>query len=72
MLHKLIVKTEEPVYVMQFKIREKVNEWLWLGIIQPPRSQFNSPVFLMPKKVRKHKVVQDFCSLKPTHMWTST
>jgi hypothetical protein len=42
-LHKLFMKTEEPVYVKQFKIPEahhhylqdQVREWLRLGIIQP-------------------------------------
>jgi hypothetical protein len=45
-LHKLFMKTEEPVYVKQFKIPEahqsylqdQVREWLRLGIIQPSRS----------------------------------
>jgi hypothetical protein len=45
-LHKLFMKTEEPVYVKQFKIPEahqsylqdQVREWLKLGIIQPSRS----------------------------------
>jgi hypothetical protein len=42
-LHKLFMKTEEPVYVKQFKIPEahhqylqdQVREWLRLDIIQP-------------------------------------
>jgi hypothetical protein len=45
-LHKLFMKTEEPVYVKQFKIleahqsylQEQVRERLRLGIIQPSRS----------------------------------
>ncbi len=44
--HKLFMKTEEPVYVKQFKIPEahhrylqdQVHEWLKLGIIQPSQS----------------------------------
>ncbi len=67
-LHKLFMKTEEPVYVKQFKIPEahqnylqdQVREWLKLGIIQPSRSRYNSPVFLIQKKDRTHRVVQDF------------
>jgi hypothetical protein len=70
-LHKLFMKTEEPVYVKQFKIPEahqsylqdQVREWLRLGIIQPSRSRYNSPVFLVQKKDGTHRVVQDFRSL---------
>ncbi len=70
-LHKLFMKTKEPVYVKQFKIPEahqnylqdQVREWLKLGIIQPSRSRYNSPVFLIQKKDGTHRVVQDFRSL---------
>jgi hypothetical protein len=70
-LHKLFMKTEEPVYVKQFKIpeahqsylQEQVWEWMRLGIIQPSRSRYNSPVFLVQKKDGTHQVVQDFRSL---------
>jgi len=69
--HKLFMKTEEPTYVKQFKIPEahhqylqdQVREWLRLGIIQPSRSQYNSPVFLVEKKEGTKRVVQDFRSL---------
>jgi hypothetical protein len=65
------MKTEEPVYVKQFKIpeshqsylQEQVREWMRLGIIQPSRSRYNSPVFLVQKKDGTHQVVQDFRSL---------
>jgi len=57
-LHKLFMKTDEPVYVKQFKIPEahhhylqdQVKEWLRLGIIQPSRSRYNSPVFLVSRR----------------------
>ncbi len=70
-LHKLFMKTEEPVYVKQFKIPEahhqylqdQVKEWLRLGIVQPSQSRYNSPVFLVEKKDGTKRVVQDFCSL---------
>jgi hypothetical protein len=69
--HKLFMKTEEPVYVKQFKIPEahhrylqdQVREWLRLGIIQPSQSRYNSPVFLVEKKDGTKRVVQDFQSL---------
>jgi hypothetical protein len=70
-LHKLFMKTEEPIDIKQFKIPEahqnylqdQVREWLKLGIIQPSRSRYNSPVFLVQKKDGTHRVVQDFRSL---------
>jgi Retroviral aspartyl protease len=57
-LHKLFMRTAEPVYMKQFKIQEahqhylqeQVQEWLKLGIIQPFRSRYNSLVFLVEKK----------------------
>jgi hypothetical protein len=69
--HKLFMKTEEPIYVKQFKIpvahhrylQNQVREWLRLGIIQSPRSRYNSPVFLVEKKDSTKRVVQDFRSL---------
>jgi hypothetical protein len=70
-LHKLFMKTDEPVYVKQFKIPEahhqylqdQVKEWLRLGIIQPSQSRYNSLVFLVEKKDGSKRVVQDFRSL---------
>jgi hypothetical protein len=61
-LHKLFMKTEEPIYVKQFKIpkahqnylQDQVREWLKLAIIQPTRSHYNSPVFLVQKKDGTH------------------
>ncbi len=53
--------------IKQFKIPEalqdQVKEWLWLGIIQPSRSRYNSPVFLVQIKDGTHQVVQDFRTL---------
>jgi hypothetical protein len=65
------MKTEEPIYVKQFKIpeahhhylQEQVREWLRLRIIQPSRSRYNSPVFLVEKKDGTQRVVKDFRSL---------
>ena len=69
--HKLTMKTPEPVFVKQFKIpeahqhylHEQIREWLKLGIIEPSRSKYNSPLFLVQKKDGSYRVVQDFRSL---------
>jgi hypothetical protein len=52
-LHKIMIKMEEPVYIQQFKIpdahQEEVKkhcaESLKLGIIQPDHNKFNTSIF---------------------------
>jgi len=69
--HEIHLKTDEPVYVKQFKmpdvhrdyLEEQVKEWLKLGIVQPTRSRYNSPMFLVNKKDGGFRVVQDFRAL---------
>ena len=69
--HEIHLKSEEPVYVKQFKmpdvhrdyLEEQVKEWLKLGIVQPSRSRYNSPMFLVNKKDGGFRVVQDFRAL---------
>ena len=77
LLHEISLKTEEPVYVKQFKIpdahREEVEkhvkEWLKLGVIQPARSKYNSPIFAVMKKNGGVRLVQDFRALNAhTHV----
>ncbi|MCZ2208037.1 hypothetical protein, partial [Cylindrospermopsis raciborskii] len=71
LLHDIALKTEEPVYVKQFKIpdahrievEKHVNEWLKMGVIQPARSKFNSPIFAVAKKNGGIRLVQDFRAL---------
>jgi Reverse transcriptase (RNA-dependent DNA polymerase)/RNase H-like domain found in reverse transcriptase/gag-polyprotein putative aspartyl protease len=69
--HEITLKTKEPIYIKQFKIPEAhqqevenyVKEWLKLGVIQPSRSKYNSPVFVVAKKDGGLRIVQDFRAL---------
>ncbi len=57
-MHKIALKTQEPIYVKQFKIpdahrkevKRHVLEWLKLTVIQPARSWYSSPIFAVMKK----------------------
>ena len=77
LMHEIALKTEEPIYVKQFRIPEAhrdevekhVNEWLKMGVIQPARSKFNSPIFAVEKKNGSVRLVQDFRALnEQTHV----
>ena len=69
--HEISLKNNAPVYVKQFKIPEMhlneveihLQEWLKLGIIEPCRSRYNSPLFLVAKKDGGLRIVQDFRAL---------
>ncbi len=71
LMHEIALKTEEPIYVKQFKIPDAhqkeverhVQEWLKLGVIQPACSQYNSPIFAVMKKDGTVRLVQDFRAL---------
>jgi len=71
LMHEISLKTDEPVYVKQFKIPDAhqeeverhVTEWLKLGVIQPARSKYNSPIFAVMKKNGGVRLVQDFRAL---------
>ena len=71
LMHEINVKNNEPIFVKQFKIpdahrhylEDQVRDWLKLGIVQPSRSRYNSPLFLVKKKDGTFRVVQDFRAL---------
>ncbi len=71
LIHEIALKTSEPIYVKQFKIPDAhhqeverhVLEWLKLGVIQPARSRYNSPIFAVVKKDGGVRLVQDFWAL---------
>jgi transposase InsO family protein len=71
LMHEITLKTNEPIYVKQFKIPEAhredvekhVAEWLKLGVVQPSRSRYNSPLFVVMKKNGGIRLVQDFRAL---------
>ena len=68
LLHEIELKTPEPVYIKQFKIpdahREEVEKhvakWLKLGVVQPTRSKYNCPIFVVAKKNGGLRIVKDF------------
>ncbi len=70
--HKIHLKTQDPVYRKQFKIREAhhhfieqtLDEWLKLGVVKRSNSLYNSPIFCIPKKQGQGlRIVQDFREL---------
>jgi hypothetical protein len=57
-MHDIELKTEDPIYIKQFRIPEAqretvqkhIEELLKLGVVRPSRSKFNSPIFVVNKK----------------------
>ena len=57
-LHEIMLKTDEPIFVKQFKIldvhmeevEKHVVKWLKLGVIELARSKYNSLIFAVAKK----------------------
>ena len=77
LLHDITLKTTEPIFVKQFRIPDAhqaeverhVVEWLKLGVVEPARSKYNSPIFAVLKKNGGIRLVQDFRALnQQTHV----
>jgi hypothetical protein len=74
--HRIDLKNKEPTYRKQFpipdahrgKLEKPVNEWLKMGLIQPSKSRYNSPLFMVPKKDGSLRVVQDSRDLNAKSM----
>ena len=72
MQHKIHLKNNEPVYTKQFHLPSNhldlvskwVKDWVKIGIVQPTRSAYNSPIFCVPKpKGDGLRVVLDYRKL---------
>jgi hypothetical protein len=57
-MHHIKLKSEDLIYIKQFRILEAqreavqkhIEELLKLGVVRPSRSKFNSPIFVVKKK----------------------
>jgi hypothetical protein len=69
--HKITTKDEYPTYRKHFLIPEahreglekQIKDWLSMELIQPSRSCYNSPLFMIPNKDGSLRVVLDFREL---------
>jgi hypothetical protein len=57
--HRIHMKNKEAVYIPQFRIADayreglhaQVKDLLKMGVVQPSHSLYNSPIFVVPKKM---------------------
>ncbi len=62
--HKIHLKSSQPTYVNQFPIplahlehiHQFVDNWLRIGVVKYTNSEFNTPMFLVPKKLAGGKI----------------
>jgi hypothetical protein len=66
-MHDIELKTEDPIYIKQFRILEgqcdavqkHIEELLKLGVVKPLRSKFNIPIFVVNKKDGGMHIIQE-------------
>ncbi len=66
--HKIHLRDNEPVYHKQFpfslahleEVRSNIDKWLKLGIVEPARSRYNSPIFCVKKKGGGYRMCLDY------------
>ena len=71
LLHHIELPDQKPASVKQLKIpdahrqevEQNITEWLMLRVVQPCRSEFNSPLFCVMKKNGSLRLVKDFRAL---------
>ena len=77
--HRLHLKDEQAVYQKQFPlkpenqqfVKQSLQEWLRLGVVRRTQSDYNSPIFCVPKKGGGGlRIIQDFRGLNTkTHTY---
>jgi hypothetical protein len=67
--HRIHLKDHQPIFRKQFNlpevhtqfIEQSLDEWLKLGVVRQSSSNYNSPIFCVPKKQGQGlQIVQDF------------
>jgi hypothetical protein len=67
--HRIHLKDDQPIFRKQFNLPEahtqfidqSLDEWLKLGVVRQSNSNYNSPIFCVPKKQGQGlRIVQDF------------
>jgi hypothetical protein len=71
-MHRIHLKGDQPIFRKQFNlpeahtqfIKQSLDEWLKLGVVHQSNSNYNSPIFCVPKKQGQGLwIVQDFRQL---------